>query len=123
MMRGFSTDELIKIYHVDTDWRTPFRTDVTPTDVVKALRFSTLTGIKENARYALATGTIAMLSGLTGAVNAIEAFVFRQPEPFLLVGAAAFGLATFTGYIALGNAHATDRQYRNEVSSTQSALS
>lgn len=111
-----STDEKIQIYHVDNvDWKTPFQTDVIVADVLKALRFSKLTGIKENARYALAMGTISMLSGLTGIISAIESAVFHSPEP-LWLAAASFGLATFTGYIAVGSTHVADQQYRKEES-------
>lgn len=121
-MGELSTDNLISIYHVDIGWKTPFQTDVSLTDVLKALKFSKLTDIKENARYALAMGTISMLSSLTGIVSAIESAVFHSPEPLWLT-AAAFCLATSTGYMALGSAHATDQQYRKEENLASTPLS
>lgn len=121
-MKEIPIDDQIRIYHVDTDWGTPLRTDVTLNDVLKALRFSKLTGIKENDRYALAMGTISMLSGLTGAATVIESAVFNSPEP-LWLAATAFGLAAFTGYIAVGSAHVADQQYRKEESLASTSLS
>lgn len=100
-------------YFVEVTPMTPFTTNVNIANVIKAWRFSEVSGIKENARYALATGIISILSFLTAPAITAESVVFREPR-LLWLAAVALIIGAVNGYLSLGTAHVAEIQYLNE---------